>query len=57
MLNKSNRDVFLYSVIAGMLSGFLLDILAQQARELRNINRRREEEPTTEMEEVKRGDV
>lgn len=42
LLNKANRDVFLYSVLAGMLTGFLLDILAQQVRELRNVNRRGE---------------
>ena len=43
LLNKSNRDVFLFSVLAGMLTGFILDILAQQVRELRNINRRRKD--------------
>lgn len=38
-LNQSNHDAFFYSVIVGLFAAFMLDVLVQLVRELRNLNR------------------
>ena len=38
-LNQSNHDAFFYSVIVGLFAAFVLDVLVQLVRELRDLNR------------------
>ena len=42
--NRNNRKAIIYSVLVGTGVAFLLDILVQLIRELRNVNRRKDEE-------------
>ena len=43
-MNKNNRTAILLSVLVGTLAALFLDILIQLVRELRNMNRRNDEE-------------
>ena len=46
-IKKNDQESLLFTILLGMFGGFLLDVIVQLIRELRNLNRKRSEEKKT----------